>query len=106
MKSDTTWRDFSIVEHLVASNNISVAQIAPQLHMLYPGAALRARYSGYHTMRCQLQGEGKYTLFPPEHLRNMYLYPHVHLAHQQSQVSQSHNGCGLKLTRISVTLRR
>lgn len=87
MKSDTTWRDFSIVEHLAASTNVSAGQqIAPQLHLLFPGAALRARYSGYHTMRCQLQGEGRYALFPPEHLRDLYLYPHVHLAHQQSQV--------------------
>ncbi len=86
LEGDTTWRDLRLTEPLALKHNLTVNQIAPQLHLLSPGAALQARYSEYHVVRAQVLGEARYTLIPPAHLKDMYLFPSIHLSHQQSQV--------------------
>lgn len=86
LEGDTTWKDFNVVEYILSSNNITLDQIAPLLNLLYPGAVLQTRYSEYHTVKTQIKGSTRITLFAPEHLKDLSLYPSIHLSHQQSQV--------------------
>jgi hypothetical protein len=60
---------------------------SPLLHLVHPGVALQARYSEYHTVRVQLQGTGRYYLFPPQHAAHpLHVYPSVHQHAGQAQV--------------------
>jgi hypothetical protein len=60
---------------------------SPLLHLVHPGVALQARYSEYHTVRVQLQGTGRYYLFPPQHAAHpLHVYPSVHQHAAQAQV--------------------
>jgi hypothetical protein len=58
----------------------------PQLWILSPGAALQARYNEGHTVRMQLSGTVRYTLFSSNMLHAMHLYPSYSGRVGQSQV--------------------
>lgn len=81
------WKDFRIIERIAVERNISNTTISPQLSMLYPGCALQARYSESHSFKVQVQGKGRYLVYPLQHIKDMYLYPSIHVSAFQSQVS-------------------
>ncbi len=58
----------------------------PEMWMISPGAALQARYSEGHTVRLQLTGTVRYTLFSSSILHQMYLHPSYSGKARQSQV--------------------
>jgi len=58
----------------------------PQLWIMSPGAALQARYYEGHTVRMQLSGTVRYTLFSSNMLHAMHLYPSYSGRAWQSQV--------------------
>lgn len=73
--------------NLTVSGGDATENPSPLLHMLYPGAAIQARYSEYHTMRVQLQGTGRYLLVPPQSaVDELHLYPSIHQYASQAQV--------------------
>ena len=47
----------------------------------------RAHYDKGHNVLCVLRGRKQFVLWPPSELPSLHLYPAVHVAHRQSQVS-------------------
>ena len=47
----------------------------------------RTHYDKSHNVLCVLRGRKKVVLWPPDELPALHLYPAVHAAHRQSQVS-------------------
>jgi hypothetical protein len=92
LQSDTNWREF-LVDDVDCGNATAVdaqceesAIPVPVLTMLYPGTALQARYSAYHTMRVQVKGSAVYSVFAPHAAAALHLYPSVHRCAGQAQV--------------------
>ena len=97
---DTQWKKLKLFEPLLESvmskkrDGDSATKreigefdkIAPQLWSLYPSSGLQARYSAAHTMRVQIKGSSRYTLFPPSSLSSLHLFPSIHAANMQSQL--------------------
>lgn len=68
------------------ANNLST-NTSSYLTFLYPHTALQARYSEYHNVRVQLKGVGSYYIIDPDYAKDMHLFPSVHAAASQAQVS-------------------
>jgi hypothetical protein len=86
LENDTNWNDLIITETILKESKLKITQPAPQIWMLYPGTALQTRYSEYHTIRIQIHGKTRYSLFSPDQIKNLYLYPSIHISSSQSQV--------------------
>ncbi len=68
--------------------SIPINHTAPNIWMIHPGTTLQCRMSPYHTFRIQIVGKANYVLISPEEaITSLYLYPHTHLSHDQSQVN-------------------
>lgn len=52
----------------------------------------RAHYDKSHNILCVIRGTKRLVLWPPEELPSLHLYPAVHAAHRQSQVSLTRLG--------------
>ena len=60
------------------------------LSIIHPATALQARASEYHTMRTQLRGQCRYTLYPPRSAEALRVYPNIHVSYGQSQINLYH----------------
>lgn len=84
-EKDTDWKSWLIVEKTLNSNYSSVV-VPPMLQYLYPGCAVQAQYSEYHTVRVVLKGAARFVLISPQQSTKMHLYPYTHPKSRQSQV--------------------
>eukprot|EP00602_Paraphysomonas_sp_CaronLab_P010672 CAMPEP_0185037506 /NCGR_PEP_ID=MMETSP1103-20130426/32017_1 /TAXON_ID=36769 /ORGANISM="Paraphysomonas bandaiensis, Strain Caron Lab Isolate" /LENGTH=397 /DNA_ID=CAMNT_0027575507 /DNA_START=251 /DNA_END=1441 /DNA_ORIENTATION=- len=57
----------------------------PMVWLSHPGVVAQTHYDPQHNFLSQLQGSKRVLLFPPSE-PNMYLYPHIHRSHRQSQL--------------------
>lgn len=78
MADDTSWKEWHTPSPLAAAP-------PPMLSMIHPATALQARASEYHTMRVQLRGKCRYTLYPPRSAEALKVFPHIHVSYSQSQ---------------------
>lgn len=96
---DVHWRDYLIDDQQAADSD---QQTAPVFNMLYGGCALQARYSEYHTLRVQLQGDALYYVFTPEEVVSaLAVFPSLHSAAHQSQRDLHSMDDELDLKRVS-----
>jgi hypothetical protein len=84
VKNDTTWRNFIYDE---GAKNVKSTAIPPEFWLMSPNCALQTRYSPTHTVKTQIYGKTKYFLFPPDEIKNFYLYPSIHVSEKQSQAN-------------------
>lgn len=85
LASDTDWKSWIMTDPRLPSNYSQVL-VSPQLQFLYPGCALQAQYSEYHTVRIQMKGATRYILFPPEHSSKLHIFPYTHHKGKLSQL--------------------
>lgn len=82
------WNSLQLDSDIKISDTVTIKQPSPVLLIMQPDTSLQLRYNEYHTVRVQLTGCARYTLFPP-HASNshLFLYPSIHVASTQSQVN-------------------
>ena len=60
-----------------------------RLWLTSPGVFARTHYDKSHNVLCVLRGRKELVLWPPEELPSLHIYPAIHAAHRQSQLSPS-----------------
>jgi hypothetical protein len=84
-EKDTDWKSWVIHERSLHSNYSNIL-VPPMLNYLYPGCAVQAQYSEYHTVRVQMKGSARYLLMSPSQSSKMHLFPYTHPKSRLSQI--------------------